>query len=176
MNFNIICSPVSIMLLLSFLEFLVLNNDSHSGVANCLSAVKAKLSLHGKSVQAFTDQRITYYQKALIMDKPFKVRLNAIIDKPLLSKIITLCDTLYMGQVYKTAYLITFFLFLRISNLVPHKAFSYSPLRQLARADIIFDLPGLHIVLKWPKTMQAIEPRPTKFQIKFSHQKVFIQA
>ena len=75
MKFNVICSPVSAMLLLSFLEFLVQNNTSHSGVANCLSAVKAKLSLHGKSVQAFTDPRINYFQKALIMDKPFKVKI-----------------------------------------------------------------------------------------------------
>ena len=155
MNFNIICAPVSAMLLLSFLEFLVQNNTSHSGVANCLSAVKAKLSLHGKSAQAFTDPRITYFQKALIMDKPFKVKINAIIDIPLLSKITTLCDTLYMGQVYKAAYLIAFFSFLRISNLVPHKASPHSPLRQLAREDVIFGPPELHIILKWSKTMQA---------------------
>ena len=155
MNFNIICSPVSVVLLLSFLEFLVQNNTSHSGIANCLSAIKAKLSLYGKSVQAVSDPRITYYQKAVIMDKSFKVKSNAIIDIPLLSKIITLCDTPYMGQVYKAAYLIAFSHFLRISNLVSHKASSYSPLRQLARADIIFGPPGLHIVLKWSKTMQA---------------------
>ena len=155
MNVDVICSPVSIMLLLSFLEFLVQNNTSHSGIANCLSAIKAKLALHGKSVQAFNDPRITYYQKALIMDKPFKVKINAIIDIPLLSRIISFCDTLYMGQVYKTAYLIAFFSFLRISNLVPHKISSYSPLKQLARADIIFGPPGLHLVLKWSKTMQA---------------------
>ena len=108
MNFDVIFSPVSVMLLLSFLEFLVQNKTSHSGIANCLSAIKAKLSLHGKSVQAFNDPRITYYQKALIMDKPFKVKINAIIDIPLLSRIITLCDTLYMGQVYKTAILLPF--------------------------------------------------------------------
>ena len=36
MNLDIICSPVSVMLILSFLEFLVQNNTSHSGIANCL--------------------------------------------------------------------------------------------------------------------------------------------
>ena len=116
---------------------------------------KKKQSLHGKSVQTFSDPRITYYQKALVMEKPFKVRINVIIDIPLLGKIITLFDTLYIGQAYKAAYLIAFFSFLHISNLVPHKASSYSPLRQLARADIIFCPPELHIVLKWLKTMQA---------------------
>ena len=156
MNFDIIGSPVSVMLLLSFLEFLVQNNTSHSGIANCLSAVKAKFSLYGKSVQAFNDPRITYYQKALIiLIKPFKVKINAIIDKPLMSKIVTLCDTLYMGPVYKTAYLIAFFSFLRISNLIPHKISSYSPLKQLARADVIVGPPGLQLVLKWSKTLQA---------------------
>ena len=155
MNFDIIGSPVSVILLLSFLEFVVQNNTSHSGIANCLSAIKAKLSLYGKSVQAFNDPRITYYQKVLIMEKPFKVKTNAIFDIPLLRRIVSLCDTLYMGQVYKTAYLIAFFSFLRISNLVPHKISSYSPLKELARADVIFGPPGLHIILKWSKTMQA---------------------
>ena len=61
MNFDVTRSPVSVMLLLSFLEFLVQNNTSHSGIANCLSAIKAKLALYGKSGQAFNDPRITYY-------------------------------------------------------------------------------------------------------------------
>ena len=117
------------------------------GTKQYLPFRNSKLSLHGKSVQAFNDPRITYYQKALIMDKPFKVKINPIIDIPLLSRIVTLCDTLYLGQVYKAAYLIAFFSFLQISNLVPHKVSSYFPLKQLSRADVIFGLPG-------SKTMQ----------------------
>ena len=160
MNFNIIFSPITGVLLLSFLESLVQNHTSQSGVVECLSAIKAKLSLYGKLVQAFSGLRITYYQKAHTMDRPFKVKLNAIIDLSLLSKIINLCDTLYMAQMFQAASLITFFSFLCISSLVPHKASSFPPPpppppRQLAREGIIFGLPDLHIIFKWSKTMQA---------------------
>ena len=59
-----------------------------------------------------------------------------------------------MGTVYKAAYLLSFFSFLRISNLVPHTINSYDPLQQLARADIIFAPPGALVLVKWSKTLQ----------------------
>ena len=48
-------------------------------------------------------------------------------------KIITTCDSMLMGQIYKALYLIAFFSFLRISKLVPHKIASFSPLEQLIK-------------------------------------------
>ena len=59
-----------------------------------------------------------------------------------------------MGTVYKAAYLLSFFSFLRISNLVPHTIKTYDPLQQLARADIIFAPPGALVLIKWSKTIQ----------------------
>ena len=60
-----------------------------------------------------------------------------------------------MGQIFKALYLFAFFSFLRISNLVPHKIAAFSPLEQLTRGDIFFAPPGLHILIKWTKTMQT---------------------
>ena len=59
---------------------------------------------------------------------------------------------------YKAAYLLSFFSFLRISNLVPHSIHKYDPLHQLARADVIFappPPPGAHLIIKWSKTLQS---------------------
>ena len=61
---------------------------------------------------------------------------------------------MYMGFVYKAAILLSFFSFLRISNLVPHSMSNFHPLKQLARGDVFFAHPGAHMLLKWSKTMQ----------------------
>ena len=61
---------------------------------------------------------------------------------------------MFMGFVYKTAILLSFFSFIRISKLVPHSMSNFNPLKQLAQGDIFFAPPGAHILLKWSKTMQ----------------------
>ena len=61
---------------------------------------------------------------------------------------------MYMGQIFKAGILLSFFSFVRISNLVPHSISAYNPLKQLARGDIIFAPPGLHMIRKWSKTLQ----------------------
>ena len=58
-----------------------------------------------------------------------------------------------MGYVFKSAILLAYFAFFRISNLVPQTIVSYDTLKHLARADIFFAQPGAHILLKWSKTM-----------------------
>ena len=72
----------------------------------------------------------------------------------MLTQIIQVCDSMYMGFVYKAAILLSFFSFLRISNLVPHSTAAFQPLKQLVRGDIFFAAPGAHILLKWSKTLQ----------------------
>ena len=47
-----------------------------------------------------------------------------------------------------------FFSFLRISILVPHSIQAFSPLEQITRGDVFFAPPGIHILVKWTKTIQ----------------------
>ena len=49
---------------------------------------------------------------------------------------VTCCDSLYMGQVYKTLFLLAFFGFFRLLNLCPHSLNSYDYTRHLAGADV----------------------------------------
>ena len=85
---------------------------------------------------------------------PLTVKLNKIIDVSLLVKITEECDYMYMGQIYKALYLLSFVSFLRLSNLVSHSVATFSPLKQLARADVIFKPGKMIILVKWSKTMQ----------------------
>ena len=89
------------------------------------------------------------------MHRPFKFQLKKVIDIPTLQLIVRLCDSTYMGQIFKAVYTLAFFSFLRLSNLVPHSQKLYGPLHQLARGDTIFAPPGLHVLIKWSKTLQS---------------------
>ena len=60
-----------------------------------------------------------------------------------------------MGQIFKALYLTAFFSFLRISNLVPHSIKAFSPIEQMSRGDVFFALPGIHLLIKWSKTIQT---------------------
>ena len=125
---------------LAFLEFLVFNQLSQASINNYLSAIKTMLQLYGLPSLPFRDLRVSF---------------KSIIDIPLLHEIVTACNSMYMGQIYKDCFLTSFFTFLRISNLVPHSLSSFNPLEQLARADIFFGPPGAHILVKWTKTLQS---------------------
>ena len=87
--------------------------------------------------------------------QPWQSLLAKIIDIPMLHKIVHQCDYMYMGAVFKALNLTAFFSFVRISNLVPHSQAAYSPLYQLSRGDIFFAHPGVHILIKWTKTIQT---------------------
>ena len=140
---------------LAFLEFLVFNQVSQASINNYLSAIKTMLQLYDIQTAAFRDHRVTYFTKALKLKAPFRVFFKTIIDIPTLTNIVSTCDSMYMGQVYKACFLTSFFSFLRISNLVPHSLSSFNPLEQLARADIFFAPPGARILIKWSKTLQS---------------------
>ena len=140
---------------LAFLEFLVFNQLFQASINNYLSAIKTMLQLYGLPSLAFRDHRISYFTRALKLQAPLRVSLKSIIDIPLLHDIVTACNSMYMGQIYKACFVTSFFTFLRISNLVPHTLSSFNPLEQLARDDIFFGPPVAHILVKWTKTLQS---------------------
>ena len=152
---NVSLHHLTPLILLSFLEFLAVNQISTSNMANYISAIKTTLAMHGVSTTAFYDQRISLFQKSMRMTRQFTVKIKKIIDVDMLKNIVSTCDTMWMGQIFKAVYLVAFFSFMRISNLVPHKISAFSPLEQLTRGDVFFASPGLHVLVKWTKTMQT---------------------
>ena len=151
---NIQLSALTSENILYFLEFLVINKVSHAAISNYLSAIKTKLTMYGFQVTAFLDPRIRYFNKAVAKSSPMSVNIKSIIDIPMLTQIAKICDSMFMGFVYKASILLSFFSFLRISNLVPHTMSTFDQLKQLAQGDVFFAPPGAHILLKWSKTMQ----------------------
>ena len=124
-------------------------------MSNYLSAIKSKLLIFGLDVAGFADVRLKYYQKAIQRQAPIRVSLKKIIDVPLLKLIVSQCDYTFMGQIFKALYLLSFYSFLRLSNLVPHAVAQFSPLKHLCRGDVIFRTGKVVILVKWSKTMQS---------------------
>ena len=152
MNWNF--TQVTVFNLLAFLECLNYNAVKHSQMANYLSAIKTQFLLCGLDVACFSDARLKFYQKAVQRQGPLSIKLNKLIDIPLLRDIVEQCNFMFMGQVFKALYLLSFYSFLRLSNLVPHALSQFSPLKHLARGDVLFRPNKLVIVVKWTKTMQ----------------------
>ena len=113
---------------LAFLEFLVFNQVSQASINNYLSGVKTMLQLYGIQTSALRDYRVSYFTKALKLKAPLRVSFKTIIDIPTLNNIVSTCDSMYMGQIYKACFLTSFFSFLRISNLVPTPCPPLTPL------------------------------------------------
>ena len=153
MSWNV--HQVTTLRLLCFLECLQFNGVKQPQMANYLSAIKTKFLILGLDVACFSDFRLKYYQKAVQMHAPLNAKLKRIIDIPVLKAIACQCDFTYMGQVFKALYLLSFFSFLRLSNLVPHTVAQFSPLKHLARGDVILRSDKLVLILKWSKTMQT---------------------
>ena len=55
---------------------------------------------------------------------------------------------------YRAAFLLAFFAFLRMSNIAPHSKSKCDPLHHILRQDVLFLHPGAHILLKWTKALQ----------------------
>ena len=145
---------VNIHLLLAFLEFLHHNGISSSHLQNHLTAIRALHILHGLDTSAFRDERLALFVKATRLQAPFNPSISAHLDVTLLQRIIQQCDSMQFPVIFKPLYLVVFFSFLRLSNVLPHSVASFDHTRQLARGDVIFGDSGAVLLIKWSKTMQ----------------------
>ena len=145
---------VNIHLLLAFLEFLHHNGISPSHLQNHLTAIRALHILHGLDTSAFRDERLALFVKVTRLQAPFNPSISAHLDVTLLQRIIQQCDSMQFPVIFKPLYLVVFFSFLRLSNVLPHSVASFDHTRQLARGDVIFGDSGAVLVIKWSKTMQ----------------------
>ena len=145
---------VNVTLLLSFLEYLHENNISSGQMQNYLAALRAMHIAHGLETAPFKDERLPLFLKAIRIHRPFHPKVLAHLNLSLLEKIINLSDHMQFPQVFKPLYLLMFFSFLRMSNVLPHAIHQFDFSRHLARADVIFGITGAVLLIKWSKTMQ----------------------
>ena len=98
--------------------------------------------------------RIQFFQKALKLKAPFKPMKRSLLTIDLFEKIIQQSQKLPFSFVFTPLYLLSFFSFLRMSNILPHSTTSFDKTRQLAHADVILQPQGAVVLIKWSKTIQ----------------------
>lgn len=78
-----------------------------------------------------------------------------------LQQLCHMCDILNpFGVVMKVAILFGFFGMLRQSNLAPRSQGTFDPSRHTCRGDVLFQTPGIVIIMKWAKTIQSFDQLP----------------
>ena len=128
---------VDIQILLAFMEFLVQNGQSQPTIANYMAALRAYHIMYNLATDPFKDGRIQLFQKSLKIHAPFTPTQRNPLTIDLLSKIIQQCQKLPHSFIISPLYLLAYFSFLRMSNILPHSTTSFDKTRQLVRADVI---------------------------------------
>ena len=82
------------------------------------------------------------------MNSPLAPVVRIAIDHTLLSQIVTVLAHLQFPLVYKALYLLAFFSFLRIPNILPHAAKIFDKTRHLCVGDVVFAFERVVIVVK----------------------------
>ena len=140
---------------MAYLQYLVENGVSVNMVANNISALKASFIIYQLNHSVFENPQIAYFIKALKINRPLKVVQRNVMTLSQLRALVTLCDTIHCGQVFKAAFLLAFFAFLRISNIAPHAAGAFDPSRNLTPSDIKVTRKFMNVAIKWSKTLQT---------------------
>ena len=151
---GLLASQVTHLTLLAFMEFLLQNAFTPSNIANYMAGLRASFVLYDLNTVPFQHQRLQYFHKAAKLQTLNFPKPKLHLDEKLLLKIIIACDDLQFPVIFKPLYLLAFFSFLRISNILPHAITSFDPTRQLAVGDIIFSHNAATIIIKWSKTLQ----------------------
>ena len=153
----VICLPlnkIAVVHVLSYLEYLARNQVSYHMIANHVSAAKAQFRIRGLDYSVWSHENVKYFLKSLKLHRPLKVIKRNIMDVKILSKLICLCDLLYMGKIFKVVFLVGFFGFLCLFNIAPHSYAAFNPSRHLTAGDLIFTKHYMKIMLKSSKTNQ----------------------
>ena len=138
-----------------YIEFLAQSLKSPKSVANYISSVKFLHKFLGYSVDSLESFEVHLLLRAchLTMEHvPLQRR-------PLTPDLIRLVlqsakSTSTCYPVFRCAVLLSFYGFLRMSNLTPRVISQFDPRKHTCRGDVFRAEPGLVILLKWSKTNQ----------------------
>ena len=92
--------------------------------------------------------KIKYFPKSLRINRPVNVAPHNIITISRLVDISLACDLLTFPHVFPAAFLLGFFAFLRLSNLVPHAVGDFEFTRHLTGHDIFFTKKYVKVMIK----------------------------
>ena len=125
---------VSVHSLLAFLEFLHQNALSPSVIKNYISSINRQAKHFGWPTEPFDHHLISDYIRSITINTKFVPRHKGVFDLPTLARISAACESLPDLPLFRAAFLLAFFAFLRMSNIAPHSMHAFdSPVICYAR-------------------------------------------
>ena len=128
---------------LGFCEFLLACGLSPCAIANYVTAVKSYLSTFQLPMHWMQNIVLTTYLRELNIQIPTVRKLKYTLTLLKFSHISQLLGTLDNPHIYRAAFMLSFYGFLRISNLVPPRQNTFDINRQLCVRDITVTTHGV---------------------------------
>ena len=147
--------PTDLDVILAFLELLAQAGSRAHTLASYISALRHYFQLWDWDCKSLAHRKTHLFIKAVSCNAKYIPRFKATLSISNLMNLATACDFIRHGPVYKAAFMLAFFAFLRVSNVAPPSAKAFDPIRHILRSDVIFGRPGAHIIIKWGKSMQS---------------------
>ena len=144
----------SVHIVISFLEYLYQNSISPKIIATYLSSIQARARFYHWDTSAFSQPSVGRYICSITINSSFTPVSRDIFNIRTLCNISISCDLLSDPLLYRAIFLMSFYGFLRMSYIAPHSAKKFDQNRHFLRKYIIFAPPGVHILIKWTKTVQ----------------------
>ena len=135
---------------LAFLEYLYQNHISPKVIKNYLSSITTMAKFYQLDHQYIFHPSVTRYIRSISINIRFQPTSRAIFHVQTLHAISVSCDQ----PLFRAIFLLSFYAFLRMSNVAPHSRSQFDPRRHFLRQDLIFGPPGAHLVIKWTKALQ----------------------
>ena len=129
---------VNIYILLAFLQYLHSNALTATNICNHLAGIRAFFIFYGLPTDMFQDQRIQMFMKSLKINRPLMIKSTPVFSTDMLLHIVLQSQKFEFPHIFAALYLLAFYSFLRLSNIVPHSFMTFDISRHLARGDIIF--------------------------------------
>ena len=113
-------SQVNIHTLLAFMEYLYQNHHTPSNISNYLAGIRAYCVIYNIPTISFRDEKIQMFIRSLKINRPLVIKNTPILTQDMLISILEVTAKLEAPQIFTALYLLAFFSFLRLSNMVPH--------------------------------------------------------
>ena len=143
--------------LISFLEFLASCHVSPRSISNYVSGIKRYLTVFQHPVLWLEHAMIRNYLRSLQLNVPTVHRPKDTINLQDFCSISVLLQQFDQPLLYRAAFALSFYGFLRISNVVPPSKKTFDATRQLTRGDVTFSSQGVKLFIKWAKNLQRTQ-------------------
>ena len=140
--------------IITFLEYLFINQISYKVMLNYMSSLRFMAKNYHWDIAPLESPLVGAYLRSIKINFTYSPTVRGVFDINMMHSISAACDILSDPPLFRAAFLIAFFAFLRMSNIAPHSKAAFDPYRHILRQDVLFLHPGAHILLKWTKTLQ----------------------